>query len=73
MKEARHHQVDGAVTVGEPAYFSTRALERAGIPVLDLGVDNVDARQWNEAEMRGRLADFIEQRVVPVAQRRRPD
>ncbi|MGH9047437.1 MAG: 2-hydroxyacyl-CoA dehydratase, partial [Acidimicrobiales bacterium] len=34
VKEAEWHQIDGAISLGEDDYFSVRALEARGIPVL---------------------------------------
>ena len=53
VKEARSHRVDGVVHLVTPesrsSYFVTRALEEAGIPVLEIDANNADARDWDEA------------------------
>jgi len=65
VKEARAHGVDGVVHLvaddtpgGE---LITRALEREGIPVLEIRASNADARAT--ATVRERIADFIRDRV----------
>lgn len=71
LKEAQFHQVDGVVSLGEDDFFSVRKLESAGIPVLSVRADNVDRRTWDEEGLKGRVGEFIERRVVPVAEKRR--
>jgi hypothetical protein len=71
LKEAQLHQVDGVVSFGEDDYFSTRLLEGAGIPVLSVRATNVDRRTWDEQSLRDQLAQFIEERVRPRAERLR--
>ena len=74
VKEARLHGVDGVVHLVAPesrsSYFTTRALERAGIPVLEIDANNADAREWDEQAFVASLAEFIETRVDPAAARR---
>ncbi len=41
-----------------------RRFEAAGIPVLRLGVDNADARSFDEAAIRARVGEFIETKVM---------
>jgi hypothetical protein len=71
VKEARLHGVDGVVHLVAPesrsSYFATRALERAGIPVLEIDANNADAREWDEQAFVASLAEFIETRVEPAA------
>ncbi len=68
VKEAQSHGVDGVVHLVTPesrsSYFVTRALERAGIPVLEIDANNADAREWDEAAFVASLSEFIERRVV---------
>ena len=80
VKEARKHQVDGVVSLGEDDYFSVRRLEAAGIPVLSIAADNVDRRTWNEETLGQAIASFIEDRFDPLpegetvsAETERPD
>ncbi len=51
-KEAPHNQIDGVVHLTTDAlrgtHFITRRLEEAGVPVVEIGGDNVDARQWDD-------------------------
>jgi len=75
LKEARLHAVDGVVHLVTPesrsSYFVTRALEEAGIPVLEIDANNADAREWDEQAFVASLAEFVETRAEPVAARRR--
>lgn len=75
VKEARLHGADGVVNLvasdARSSYFVTRALEDAGIPVLEIDANNADARGWDEAAFTARIGEFIETRAEPVAARRR--
>jgi hypothetical protein len=71
LKEARLHQVDGVVSLGEDDYFSARRLEAAGIPVLSVTANNVDRRTWSEDSLSELILDFIRNRVAPAAMRRK--
>jgi benzoyl-CoA reductase subunit B len=71
VDQAKRHRIDGAVVL-EPLgsrpsatgnRFIERALERAGIPVLALRADMVDARSWDAAGARREGAKFIEERL----------
>jgi len=70
VHEAREHRVNGALQLdaNRGITFITRALDAAGIPVLDLPVDPVDARSWDDDRMRALVVDFIEQRLEPARQ-----
>ena len=46
------------------SYFTTKALEDAGIPVIEIDADNADARTWDERAFVERLERFIEERVA---------
>jgi hypothetical protein len=71
VKECLTNQVDGVVTLeGHGGYFSTRALQAAGIPVLALRGSNVDSRGWDDAAITEQLAHFLETEVGPAKQRR---
>ena len=67
VKEAQSHRVDGVVHLVTPesrsSYFVTRALEEAGIPVLEIDANNADARDWDETAFVQSLSRFIETRV----------
>jgi hypothetical protein len=41
------------------SYFTTRALEAAGIPVLELHADNVDARAADGAGLTRTVGDWL--------------
>ena len=43
--------------------FIERALERAGVPVLPIEADVVDARAWNPAAARATVRAFLDERV----------
>jgi benzoyl-CoA reductase/2-hydroxyglutaryl-CoA dehydratase subunit BcrC/BadD/HgdB len=45
-------------------YLVRRAFEEIGVPVLRLGVDNADARTWNDDAIRRQVGEFIESRVL---------
>lgn len=51
-------------------YLVREALEKAGVPVLRLGVDNVDARGWDDAAVRARVERFLAEEVEPAKARR---
>ena len=68
LKEAQLHGVDGVVHLVAPesrcSYFATRALEDAGIPVLEINANNADARTWHESAFVAQVDTFIESRVL---------
>ena len=51
-------------------YLVRRALERVGVPLLRLGIDNVDARGWDDAAIRSRVERWLEDEVEPAKARR---
>ncbi|WP_431903701.1 2-hydroxyacyl-CoA dehydratase [Amycolatopsis thermoflava] len=67
VKEARNHGVDGVVhLVSDDArggYFTTRALRAAGIPVLELHADNVDARHASPEAISAVVRDWLDREV----------
>ena len=71
VKEAKNNQVDGVVHLVQASctqavqgsYFIKKALEEAGIPVLEIRADNVDARTWDDAHMTEALESFLENRL----------
>jgi 2-hydroxyglutaryl-CoA dehydratase, D-component len=69
VKEARHHGVDGVVHLvsddARGSWFTTRALEDAGIPVLELRADNVDARTADPDALTAAVARWLEEYVLP--------
>jgi hypothetical protein len=64
LKEARTHRVDGVVHLvtaeSRSPYFVTRALENAGIPVLEIDANNADSRDWDETAFTASLERFVE-------------
>ncbi|MFC3068901.1 2-hydroxyacyl-CoA dehydratase subunit D [Phenylobacterium soli] len=76
VAEAKKAGVDAIVSLGEGeggegcrevfgyTHLLRKGFEDAGIPYLSLGVDNVDARSWDEDAIRARVGDFIEAEVL---------
>lgn len=71
LKEARLHQVSGAVMIVSASCIrdigrrlTRMVFENAGIPVLTLYADVVDAREWNDEQVRAQVASFIEEKVL---------
>jgi hypothetical protein len=71
VNEAKRNQIRAAVHLASSdncldrgAYFVTRALESAGIPVFEIGSGNVDSRTWNDEEMTKQFSEFLETRVL---------
>jgi hypothetical protein len=71
VHEAQTHGVDGAVALSDADPFVLRALAAAGIPVLELGVDNYALDRADGTELEARIAAFIEGPCAPMAQARR--
>ena len=77
VKEAKTNGIDGVVYMVpenclqavEGSYFIEKALEGAGIPVLRFNADPVDSRKWNRDTMTGLIEEFIENRVIPNAEK----
>ncbi|MFN0121948.1 MAG: 2-hydroxyacyl-CoA dehydratase subunit D [Blastocatellia bacterium] len=69
--QAREHRIDGALLLipagSRPSvtgsYFIRHALAAAGVPVLEIWADMVDARGWDPAAMRERVGAFITDRL----------
>jgi benzoyl-CoA reductase subunit B len=68
-EQARRHRVDAALVLRplgtKPSatgnLFIERALREAGIPVLPIAADMVDARGWNPIAMRQTVSTFLEE------------
>ncbi|UAJ11524.1 2-hydroxyacyl-CoA dehydratase family protein [Polymorphobacter megasporae] len=60
VHEAKTHQVDGAVALADADPFTVRALVDAGIPVLELGVDNFSLQADDLDRLNARVTSFIE-------------
>jgi benzoyl-CoA reductase subunit B len=71
VHEARRGRIDGCVMLTSPGQrhqvagnnFQIKALEEAGIPVLEIVADPNDNRSWDEAAMRAKVSHFIEERL----------
>jgi benzoyl-CoA reductase/2-hydroxyglutaryl-CoA dehydratase subunit BcrC/BadD/HgdB len=75
VHEAKRAGIDGVVsltggteddcreTFGQH-YLIRQAFEKAGIPVIRLGVDNADARSWDDEAIRKRVGEFIENQIL---------
>jgi len=71
LKEAKKHQIRGVVHLVsssctqavQGSYFIRKTFEDAGIPVLELMADTVDARDWDDARMTAELEAFLETRL----------
>ncbi len=76
VHEARKNQISGAVhlisescTLGAGGtYFVKKAFEEAGIPLLQLHADPVDARAWDERAMITELENFLENTLSLIHQ-----
>jgi benzoyl-CoA reductase/2-hydroxyglutaryl-CoA dehydratase subunit BcrC/BadD/HgdB len=72
VEQARAHRIDGALVLHPRSVkpsatgrrFIEQALERAGIPVLPIEADVVDARAWDPAATRTAVRDFLDERVA---------
>jgi len=72
VQQARLHRINGALVLRprsmKPAaagrLFIERALENAGIPVLPIEADVVDARAWDPKAARESVRSFLERRVI---------
>ena len=64
VKEAKLHGIDGVVHLvsDDPrgSYFTTHALEAAGIPVLELHSDNVDSRDFDQDAVFGTVGQWLD-------------
>jgi benzoyl-CoA reductase/2-hydroxyglutaryl-CoA dehydratase subunit BcrC/BadD/HgdB len=80
-REARAARIDGVVSLAGGTeddcretfghhFLIRRAFEKAGVPVLRLGVDNADARTWDDASIIARVTRFIEDEVGPAKRAR---
>lgn len=71
VHEAQTHSVDGAVALSDADPFVLRALAAAGVPVLELGVDNYALDRADAQDLETRIAAFIEGPCAYRAQARR--
>jgi benzoyl-CoA reductase/2-hydroxyglutaryl-CoA dehydratase subunit BcrC/BadD/HgdB len=71
VHQAREHRIDGALVLRPRSMkpgatgrlFIERALEDAGIPVLPIDADVVDARGWDADGARASVRSFLDTRV----------
>jgi hypothetical protein len=72
VQQALQHRINGALVLRprsmKPAatgrLFIEQALEKAGIPVLPIEGDVVDARAWNPEAAREAVRSFLDRRVL---------
>ncbi|HXE65123.1 MAG TPA: 2-hydroxyacyl-CoA dehydratase family protein [Bryobacteraceae bacterium] len=72
VEQAKRHRIDAALVLTplgtRPSATGNRfielALEGAGIPVLPVFADMADARSWDAAATRRKVARFLEERVA---------
>jgi benzoyl-CoA reductase/2-hydroxyglutaryl-CoA dehydratase subunit BcrC/BadD/HgdB len=71
LKEAKSHKVNGAVMIVNRSCirdigrrFTKIAFENAGIPLLTIYADVVDAREWDDEKIKSQVSNFIEERLI---------
>jgi hypothetical protein len=68
VQQARQHGVNGVVHLvsddGRGSWFTTHALEAAGLPVLELRTDNVDDRGYDADAVSRTVSAWLEERVL---------
>jgi hypothetical protein len=70
VHEAQTHQIDGALALADADPFVVRALVAAGVPVLELGVDNFGLQGDDLDRLHGRITAFVEGAASAHAARR---
>ena len=70
VHQAQTHGIDGAVALADADPFVLRALRAAGIPVLDLGVDNFNREGDDAAAIDAAITAFIEGPAAAMAEAR---
>ena len=73
VHEAQSHQIDGAVALSDADPFTVRALVDAGVPVLELGIDNFALGPDDLVTLNTRVVAFIEGPAGERAAARRGD
>ena len=69
VEQAKKFKINGVVQLAaqrcrvSTAPLTRMVLEKAGIPVLPIYVDNVDARTWDDAKIKSLVSNFIETRL----------
>jgi benzoyl-CoA reductase/2-hydroxyglutaryl-CoA dehydratase subunit BcrC/BadD/HgdB len=71
VKEAKLHKASGAVMIVSKSCirdvgrrFTQIAFENAGIPLLTIYADVVDAREWDDEKIKSQVSSFIEERLL---------
>ncbi|MCW4384631.1 2-hydroxyacyl-CoA dehydratase family protein [Salinibacterium sp. SYSU T00001] len=76
VHQARQHGVDGVVHLvsDDPRgnWATTRALEAAGIPVIEVHADNADESSYDVEVFRGRVATWLTESVLSSANVEQP-
>src|SRR6185436_12141783 len=60
VHEAATHQVDAAVALQDADPFVVRALREAGVPVLELSVDNFSREHEDSDAIEAAITRFVE-------------
>jgi hypothetical protein len=60
VREAETHGVDGAIALSDADPFVVRALERAGVPVLALDLDNYNREASDTDHVDRAITAFLE-------------
>ena len=60
VKEVKTHGIQGAVALSDADPFVLRALEREGIPVLALDLDNYSQPDKNQTEYDQQISEFLD-------------
>jgi len=71
LKEAKLHKVNGAIMIVNKSCmrdvgrtFTKIAFEDAGIPLLTIYADVVDAREWDDEKVKSQVSNFIEEKLL---------
>jgi benzoyl-CoA reductase/2-hydroxyglutaryl-CoA dehydratase subunit BcrC/BadD/HgdB len=74
VEQAKKNKVDGVIhmiTEGHNSsggtYFIRKAFEKAGIPILEIGSDPVDARRWDHESMTAVIETFFREQLGVTA------
>ena len=71
IKEAKLHKVNGTVMIVSKScvrdyerIFTRQAFKEAGIPILTIYADVVDAREWDDDIVKDQVSRFIEDKLI---------
>lgn len=70
VHEAETHGVDAAVALSDADPFVLRALQAAGVPVLDLGIDNYSPDAADDGTIDVAMRAFLDGPAAERAARR---